>query len=98
MGRIDPEVLERERCCYFKKRWVGIPIPDEIPDDVEIGGDVIFGNHVVVDTNAFAKRDQVRGSEQPGAITVRAQDRLNHRADRSFSVRAGNMNNPACAF
>ena len=36
-------------------------------------GDFCFGDHFAVDPDALAKGDQVRGGEEAGAITVRAQ-------------------------
>src|SRR5450432_1785256 len=36
----------------------------------------------------------MRRSEEPGAITRGAADRVEQRADRAFSIRAGDMNDP----
>ena len=54
-------------------------------------GDRVFGNHFAIDANAFAKGDEVRGGEEAGAITLRAADRIDHRADGTFAVRAGDV-------
>jgi hypothetical protein len=48
-------------------------------------------DHLAVDANALAIRDQVRGGEEARAVTLRAADRVDHRADGAFAVRASDV-------
>jgi hypothetical protein len=53
--------------------------------------DCLFRNHLPVYTNPFAKRDEVRGYEQAGAIALRATDGIHHGANGALTVCAGDM-------
>ena len=68
-----------------------IPIRDQIANRRQAVGNRILGNHFAVHTNALAKRDKVRGSEETGAISLRATDRIDHGANGAFAVCAGDM-------
>ena len=59
--------------------------------------DFVFGDHFAIYPNAFAKSDEVRGSEKTGAISSGAADRIDHRANRAFAVCAGDMDDTGLA-
>src|SRR6266516_3721747 len=40
-----------------------------------------------------SKRDEVRGCEQTGAMSVCAQDRIDHGTNRAFAIRPGDVDN-----
>jgi hypothetical protein len=47
--------------------------------------------------NSLSKRDEVRGSKKTGAVSVRAADRIDHRANGAFAIRPGDVDNVAVA-
>ena len=86
------KMFQRERGRDFEKRRMRIPIRDQIANRGQTVGNRVLGNHFAVHANAFAKRDEVRGGEETGAISLRATDRIDHGADRAFAVCAGDVN------
>src|SRR5207249_9206119 len=81
--------------CDFKKCRVGIPISNEIAKYHQAIGNCVLGNHFAIDTNTFAKRDEVRRSEKTGAISVCAQNRINHGTNGAFAIRPSDVNHSA---
>src|SRR4030095_15920425 len=61
-------------------------------------GDRVFRNHIAVHTNAFAKRNEVRGRKQTGAISLCTADRIDHGANGAFAVCARDVNDLAKDF
>ena len=68
-----------------------VPTGGEIPNRTQAGGDRLFGNHFAVDADSLAECDEVRGDEQAGAVPSGAGNRIDHGANRSLAVCAGNM-------
>ena len=81
----------------FKKCRMRIPIADAFANFSETERDTIFGNHFAVYPNPFAKGDEVRGGKQTGAITGGATDCVDHSADGTLPVRAGDVNDGTLA-
>src|SRR6476646_3822891 len=73
-----------------------VPIGDQSTNRGQTICNRVLGNHFAVDANPFAKRDEVRGGEEAGAISLRATNRIDHRANGSFAVRAGDMDDFGC--
>ena len=65
---------------------------DRFAQSGETVRDFIRRDHLAVHPNSLAVGDEVRGGEEPGTITVRAADGIDHGADRAFAVGAGNVN------
>ena len=86
-------MLKRKRGGDFKKSRMRVPIGDEIANRRQATGDRILGNHFAIRTNTFAKGDKVRGCEQTGAISLCAQDRIDHGTNRAFAIRPGDVDN-----
>src|SRR6266566_6375127 len=84
-------MVQRERSCNFEKGRVRAPIRDEIPYHRQAVGNCVLGNHFTIYANPFAERDEVRGYEQTGAITLRATDGIDHGANGALTVRAGDV-------
>ena len=74
-----------------------IPIADEIANCRQAIGNRVLGNHFAIHTNAFSKSDEVRGREQAAAISLYAQDRIDHRANGAFAIGTGDVNDCAAA-
>src|SRR6266404_6000972 len=68
-----------------------IPIANESTNVCQTGGGITFRNHFAVHPDSFAKADEVRGGKEPGAIFCGAANRIDHRADRAFAVRASDV-------
>src|SRR5438552_13945691 len=85
------KVFQRKRSRDFEKCRMRIPVRDEISNSPEAACGRIFRNHFAIDTNAFAEGDKVRGDEETRAITLRAADGIDHRANGAFAVRPGDM-------
>jgi hypothetical protein len=85
-------MIERQRRRNFKKCRVRIPIGDLLADRMQAIRHFLFFNHFPVHADALAIAHQVRGGKQPGAIPLGAADRINHGADRAFSIRPGDVN------
>src|SRR6266498_5108437 len=58
--------------------------------------DRVFRNHFSVNPNAFAKRDEVRGCEQAGTISLCVANRIDHGANRAFAIRSRDVNDLEC--
>jgi hypothetical protein len=71
---------------------VRIPIADLVANSGEPCGDLVFSDHFSIDANTLAITDEVRGGEESCAITLDARDGIDHRANRTFPIRAGNVN------
>ena len=85
--------MEESKCGYdLKECWMWIPACDEIADFGQVTCNVIFGDLFPINLNSFTKCDEVRGGEETGAITLRAADGIDHRANGTFAVRAGDVN------
>src|SRR5438445_6384484 len=68
-----------------------IPIGDQIANTREAGADRSFRHHFAIHAHSFPKGNGVSGGEESGAITLRAADRIDHRADGAFAVCARDM-------
>src|SRR5436305_5914698 len=90
-------MFERKRSCDFKKCRMRIPIANEIANRRQAFGNRFLRDHFAVHADTFTKRDEVRGCEQAGAIFSCPEDRIDHRANRTFAVRSSNVNDPAVA-
>src|SRR6266404_1520955 len=73
-----------------------IPSGDQITNGGQTICNRVLGNHFAIYTNAFAKRDEVRGGEQAGAMSVGATDRIHHGANGALAVCAGDVNDFEC--
>ncbi len=73
-----------------------VPIRDEIPYHCQAVGNCVLGNHFTIHSNPFAKRDEVRGYEQAGAIPLRATDGIDHGADGALAVCARDVDDFGC--
>src|SRR5436309_5825379 len=69
-----------------------IPIGDQIANRGQSIGNCVLRNHFAVNANPFTERDEVRGCEEAGAISLRATDRIDHGANGAFTVCAGDVN------
>ena len=90
-------MFQGERGRDFEESRVRLPISDELPNIGQGRCNFVFGNHLAVDTDSFAKSDKVRGDKKTGPIFLGATDRIDHRADRPLAVGAGHVNNARAA-
>ena len=67
------EMQKAERGCDFKERRMRIPVGDECLEFSLGRGHLVFRNLFAIDLNSLAKSDEMRGGEEPGPITLRAQ-------------------------
>src|SRR5215831_4528785 len=88
-------MFQRERGRDFEKSWMRVPLAHEVAKFRKTACDFLFENHFAVHSDSFAKSDQVRGSEQSGPIFLCAANRIDHRANRSFAICTGDVDN-AC--
>src|SRR4051812_41310529 len=82
------EMPEGKRGGYLEEGGVRIPRLGDLADSRYASGDFIVADHLAVHLDAFAVGDEVRGGEEAAAVTSCAQDRVDHRADGAFAVRA----------
>ncbi len=75
------EMFQRERSRDFEESRMRLPISDELPNVGQARCNFVFGNHLAVDADSFAKSDKVRGDKKTGPIFLGATDRIDHRAD-----------------
>ena len=93
------EILERQYHDDLEKgrmpirRKMGEPIPGAFDE----ADDVVPGDELSVDLDAFAEADQVRRGEQTGAQSGGAVNGLEHGAGRTFAVGAGHVDEPELA-
>src|SRR5438874_7254127 len=73
-----------------------IPTGGQIANRAQAVGNRVLGNHFAVYSNPLSKRDEVRGSEEAGAISPRATDRIDHGANGAFAVGAGDVDDSKC--
>src|SRR5437762_2627191 len=73
-----------------------IPIGDQVANRGQAVGNRFLGNHFAIYTDPFAKRDEVRGGEEAGAIAPRATDRIDHGANGAFAVCACDVDDSKC--
>src|SRR5436305_14504551 len=85
-------MLQRQCRRYFKKCRMRIPIANAFTDVGETARDFVWGNHLAIYADAFAKTDEVRGGEQASAMTGGASDGIDHRAHRPLGVGDGDVN------
>ena len=81
-----------ERGCDLKKCRVRLPILDQIAEHCQPAGDLVGCNHLAAHPNPLAESHEVRGGKEPGAITGRARDGIDHGADGTFAVGPGDVN------
>jgi hypothetical protein len=74
-----------------------IPTGDQIANRDQTVGNRVLGNHFAIHTNPFAERDEVRGREEAGAMSLRATDRIDHGANGAFAVCSGHVNDASSA-
>ena len=91
------KMLQRQGGRDFKKCRMRIPIANAFTNFAETARDLVFGNLIAVHANAFAKTDEVRGGEQSGAVIGSTSDRIDHRADGSLTISAGDVNDLAAS-
>jgi hypothetical protein len=72
-----------------------VPIRYEIAYHCQAVGNCGLGNRLTIYSNPFAKRDEVRGYEQAGAITLRATDGIDHGADGALAICASDVDDLA---
>ena len=68
------EMIERECGGNFEKSRMRIPSRDQLTNFRQATHDLVFGNHLAIDLNAFAKADEMGRSEKRGAIARGAAD------------------------
>src|SRR5437667_5508363 len=73
-----------------------IPSSDQVVNYRQSIRNRVLGNHFAVRANPFTERYEVRGGEQPGAISLRATDGIDHGTNRTFAVCAGDVNDLEC--
>jgi hypothetical protein len=76
---------------------VRVPIIDEIANGGQAVGNCVLRNHLAIYANSFAKRDEMRGYEEAGAIALRATYGVEHGAHRPFAVCAGDVDDLRCS-
>src|SRR5947207_2245620 len=91
------KMLQRQSCRDFKKCRMWIPIANAFTNFSETTRNFVFGNLLAVHANALAKTDEVRGGEQSGAVIGGTSDRIDHRADGSLTISAGDVNDLAAS-
>src|SRR5207248_3198340 len=91
------KMLQRQCRRDLKKRRMWIPIANAFTNFSETTRDFVFGNLLAVHANAFAKADKVRGGEQSSAVIGSTSDRIDHRADGSLTISAGDVNDLAAS-
>ena len=74
-----------------------IPIGDQIANRSQAVGNRVRGNHFAIYANPLSERDQVRGCEEAGAMSLRATDRIDHGANGAFAVCSGHVNDASSA-
>src|SRR5207249_10421948 len=73
-----------------------IPTGGQIANRAQAVGNRVLGNHFAVYSNPLSKRDEVRGSEEAGAIPLRATDGIDHGTDGAFASGACDVDDLAC--
>src|SRR5437016_11903030 len=74
-----------------------IPISDQMANGGQAVGNRVFGNHFAIHANPFAERDEVRGREEAGAMSLRVTDRIDHGANGALAVCSGHVNDASSA-
>ncbi len=72
----------------FKERRRMRPIGGELTKNLQSAPDCLLRNLPAINPNALAKVDEMRRSVEPGSASPGAEDRIQHRANRSLAVRA----------
>ncbi len=85
------KVLERERGGEFKKGRRIVPLARELAQPLDALTHVGLWNRRSIHADALAKRNEMRRSVQTGAKAGGPAKRIEHRADRSLAVGAGNV-------
>src|SRR5437867_448912 len=85
-------MLQRQCRRYFKKCRMRIPIANAFTDFGETARDFVWGNHLAIYADAFAKTDEVRGGEQGRPVTGSTRNRIDESADGAFAVCPGDVN------
>src|SRR5438477_3550647 len=91
------KMLQRQGGRDFKKCRMRIPIPNAFTNFSETARDFVFGNLLAVHANAFAKTDKVRGGEQTSPMARRSRYCVDHCADGSLTISAGDVNDLAAS-
>ena len=86
------EMSERQCGRDFKECRMRFPVADFVSERGQTFGDFIFADHFTIHLNTLAVADEVRGDEETGAITLRTANGIDHRADGTLAVRAGDVN------
>src|SRR5262249_18833809 len=81
----------------FKKSWMWLPIANEISNPRQAFSDFLFRDHFTIHADPFAKSDEVRGYEEAGPMFSRPANRIDHRANGAFAVRASDVNDARVA-